>query len=108
MRGEDEAVLRQAGMFENFRGVAMREKIVSLEIFIDLDEVEVATRIFAGAAGAGFAIAYYGAGRGDETGIGEGTKGQDDAGSVATGISDQACRRDFGGVQLRQAVHGIA
>jgi len=43
--------------FENFRRVPVREKAVGLEILIHFDEVQIAARVFASAAGAGLAIA---------------------------------------------------
>ncbi len=43
MRGKDEAIFGQAGVLENFRRVAMGKQVVGLEIFVDFDEVEVAT-----------------------------------------------------------------
>src|SRR5271166_5124138 len=53
MRGENNLRLAQTRMLENFRSVTMGEEIVSLEIFIHLDEVEIAARIFSSATGAG-------------------------------------------------------
>jgi len=43
MSGEDHAVFGQTSVLENFRRVTMRKEIVGFEIFVDLDEVEVAT-----------------------------------------------------------------
>src|ERR1700688_79005 len=57
VRRENELRFGEAGMFENFRCVAMREEIIGFEIFVDFDELEVTAWIFACAAGARFAIA---------------------------------------------------
>src|SRR6266404_7141181 len=59
MRGEDDAIFGQAGVLEYFRRVAVGKKIIGLEIFVDFDEVEIATGIFAGAASSGLAIADH-------------------------------------------------
>jgi len=98
MSGEDDAIFGQAGVLENFGRVAMREEVIGLEIFVDLDEVEVATGIFACAAGAGLAVADDAGAAGDEAGFGEGAQGENDAGGVAAGIGDEARRGDLGGV----------
>src|SRR3982074_27945 len=42
VRRENNLRFAQTGMLENFRRVAVREKVVGLEIFIDFDEVEIA------------------------------------------------------------------
>src|SRR4029077_11933535 len=107
MGGKNEAIFGQAGVLENFRGMAMRKKIVSLEIFVDFDEVKVTTGIFAGAADTRLAITDYAA-VSDQTGFGEGAHGENDTGGVATGIGDQARGGDFLGVQLGKAVDGLA
>src|SRR5258708_8351517 len=70
MRGEDDAIFRPARAFEDFPRVSMGKKIIGLEIFVDLDEVEIATGIFAGAASSGLAIADHTAAAGDEAGFG--------------------------------------
>ena len=59
MRRENELRFGNAGVFQNFRGVAMREEVVGAEVLVDFDEVQVAARIFAGTGGAGLAIADY-------------------------------------------------
>ncbi len=98
MGGEDDAIFGQASVLENFGSVAMREEIVGLEIFVDLDKVEVATGILACAAGAGLAVADDAGAAGDEAGFGEGAQCENDAGGVAAGIRDEARRGDLGGV----------
>ena len=55
MRGEDEAVFGQAGVFENFGRVPVREQVVGLEIFVQFGEVQVLARLL---AGAGSALAF--------------------------------------------------
>src|SRR2546429_605845 len=56
MRRKDELRFGQAGVVENFGRMAMRKKIVSLEIFIELGELEILAQFFAGSSGAGLAI----------------------------------------------------
>ena len=65
MGRKDQLIFGEASVFEDFRRVSMREKVVGLEIFVYLDEVEVATGIFAGAARAGLAVANNITGVGD-------------------------------------------
>ena len=88
VRGENHAVFRQAGVLENFRRVAMREQVVGLEVFVDFDELEVATGVFAGTAGAGFAIAHDAAVGGNQAGVRERAQRKNHAGGVAAGIGD--------------------
>src|SRR5258708_3947697 len=108
MRGEDDAIFWQARVFEDFRRVAMGKKIIGLEIFVDLDEVEIATGIFAGAASSGLAIADHTAAAGDEAGFGERAESENDAGGVTAGIGDEARGGDLASVQLGEAVDGFA
>src|SRR6184192_1308175 len=56
MGREDELRFGQAGVVENFGCMAMRKKIVSLEIFVKLGELEILAQLFAGSSGAGFAV----------------------------------------------------
>jgi len=101
---EDHTIFAKTGVIENLRRVAMRKEVVGLEIFVQLDEMQVAARLFAGTAGAGLAIADDVAPRSDDLGFGERTEREDHAGGVAAGIGDQARFCDFGGVQLGQTV----
>src|SRR6266851_3010173 len=107
MRGENHAVFGQAGVLENFRGVAMREKVIGLEIFVDFNEMEVATGIFAGATGSGLAIAHNAAAGCDEASIGERPQGENDAGGIAAGVGEEAGLGNFRGIKLREAINGF-
>ena len=70
--------------------------------------MKIAARILAGTAGSGLAIAYHaGIGR-DPACVHEGTKSENDGGSVAAGIGDEARFGDFRCVQLGDAVNGFA
>src|SRR6266478_6031553 len=97
-----------ASVIKNFGSVAMREQVVGLEIFVDLDEVEVATGIFACAAGTGLAVADDAAALGDEAGFGERAQGENHAGGVAAGIGNKARGGDFSSVQLGKTVDRFA
>ena len=107
MRGENHAVFGQAGVLENFRSMTMGEQVVGLEIFVDFDEVEVATRIFAGATGSGLAIAHDAAGAGEEAGIGKRAEGEDDAGGVAAGIGEKTGLGDLRGIEFGKTIDGF-
>jgi hypothetical protein len=71
MCGKNELRFWEAGVFENLRRMAMRKKIVGFEIFVDFDELQVATGIFAGATGARLAIADNVLVRSDKAGFNE-------------------------------------
>src|SRR5258708_15139610 len=86
----------------------MGKKIIGLEIFVDLDEVEIATGIFAGAASSGLAIADHTAAAGDEAGFVERTESDNDAGVVTAGIGDEARGGNLACVQLEEAVDRFA
>src|SRR6202022_1542023 len=86
----------------------MREKIIGLEIFVDLDEVEIASGIFACSAGAGLAVANNTAAAGEGAGFGKGAQGENDAGGVATGISYEARGGNLASVQLGKTIDGFA
>src|SRR5208282_5376008 len=108
MRRENELRFGEAGVLENFGRVAVREKIVGFEIFVDFDELQIAPGIFACAAGTGFAIADDVLVWSDKTGFGERAQSEDDAGGVAAGIGDQAGFGDFFGIQFGKAVDSFA
>src|SRR4029077_14883467 len=108
MRGENHAVFGQTSVFENFRSMAMGKQVIGFKIFVDFDEVEVATGIFASATGAGLAIADDAGGVGDEACIGERPECEDDAGGVAAGIGEKASLGNFRGVKFGQAIDGFA
>src|SRR5580693_4591332 len=73
VRRKNELRFGEAGVLENFRRVAVREKIVGLEILVHFNELQIATWIFACAAGARLAVADDALVRGDETGFSERT-----------------------------------
>jgi hypothetical protein len=86
----------------------MGEEVVGLEIFVHFDELQVATGLFACAAGAGLAVADHAAPVGDPIGLGERAERKNDTGGVAAGIGDEARFGDFGGVEFRKALDGFA
>src|SRR5713101_3749957 len=108
MSGKHETIFGQTSVVKNFGSVAMREQVVGLEIFVDLDEVKVATGIFACAAGTGLAVADDAAALGDEAGFGERAQGENHAGGVAAGIGNKARGCDFSSVQLGKTVDRFA
>src|SRR5437764_418446 len=68
---EDHLRLAQAGMFKDFRRVAMRENAVSLKILVYFHKVQIAPGIFAGSAGPRFAVANDRGVRRDPAGVRE-------------------------------------
>ncbi len=78
--------------------MAVREKIVGFEVFVDFDELQIAAGIFTCAACAGFAVADDVLVRRDETAFGERPQREDDAGGVAAGIGNEAGFGDFFGI----------
>src|SRR5580658_923324 len=107
VRRKNELRLAESCVLENFRRVAMREKIVSFEVFVDFDELHILTRIFACAAGTGFAITDDVLAVRYRTGVGKRAEGEDNAGGVAAGIGDQARFSDVLRIQLGKAVDGF-
>src|SRR6266436_2949906 len=61
--------LAQAGVLEDFRRVAVRKKIVSLEILIEFREMEIAARLLARSGRAGLAVADDAMFRSDPAGV---------------------------------------
>jgi len=96
--------LAQTRVFENFRRMAVREKVVRLEIFIHFDEVEIAARIFARAAGAGFAIANDAGARSKQDCLRKWAEGKNHAGRITAGVRNQTSLGNFAGVELRNTV----
>src|SRR5277367_2502046 len=95
-------------MVKNFRSVAVREKVIGAEIFVELSKLQVAAWLFSRAGCAGFAIAYDRLTTGNKIGLREWTQSEDYAGGVATGISHELSGSDSGGIYLRQTVNGLA
>ena len=108
MRGENQAILGQARVIEDFRRVAVREQVVRLEIFVDLDELQVPPGFLACPAGARLAIADHTATVSDPVGLGQRAKREDHTGRVAARIGDDARFGDFGGVELWETVDRFA
>src|SRR5262249_3447677 len=107
MGGENELRLGNASVLEDFGRVTVREKIVGLEILVELDEVKVAARFFAGSAGARLTVADHGAGGRNPKKCGERAQGENNAGGVATGVGDESRGFDLVSVELRDAVDGL-
>src|SRR5882724_3801366 len=107
MSAERELRFGNAGVLENLRGVPMRKEIVGFEVFVNFDEMEVATGILAGTAGSGFAIANDAAARSDPEERGKRAKSQDYAGGVATRIGNELRRLNLLGIKFGNAVRGL-
>src|SRR5256714_3010291 len=102
--GENNLRLRQTSVLENFRRVTMVEETVSLEIFIHFDEVQVTARIFAGAAGAGLAVAND-AGAGSKPAcLSQRPQGKNHAGRITARICNQTSLGNFARIELRNTV----
>src|SRR6184192_4028453 len=86
--------------------MAMRKKIVSLEIFVKLGELEILAQLFAGSSGAGLAVGDDLRGRIEQARIGKRAHGEDDACGVAAGIGDELSGSEFVRAKLGQAVDG--
>src|SRR5258708_13084302 len=87
--------------------MAVREKAVGLEIFIHFDEVEIAARVFARAAGAGLAVANDAGAGSKQASLGKRPQGKNHAGGVAAGIRNQASLGDLVRIELRNAVYSF-
>src|SRR5437660_1526988 len=85
----------------------MGEKPVGLEILIYLDEMKVAARIFARAAGAGFAVTNDAAPGGQQIRLREWTQRKNHAGGIAAGISHQSSLGNFTRVEFGDSVDGL-
>src|SRR5216684_3435608 len=92
-------------MLEDFRRMAVRKKIVGLEILIEFREMEIAPRLLARSRRPGLAVANDAMFRGDPAGVNERPQREDNAGGVAAGIGDKPRARDFVSVQLGQTVN---
>ncbi len=99
--------LAETGVFQNFRGVAVREKAVGFEIFIYFDEVEIAARIFARAAGARLAIANDAGTRSKQACSRKRPQGKNHAGRITARVRNQTSLGNFARVELRNAVDGF-
>src|SRR5580658_4074395 len=108
MSRKNELRFAEPGVFQDFRGMAMREKIVGFEVFVDFDELQISPWIFACATCSGLAIADDVLAVRDETSIGKRAEGEDDACCIAAGIGDQARLCYVPGIQLGKAVDGFA
>src|SRR6266567_2052067 len=100
-------LLRQARVVENFRRMAVREEAIGLEILIHLDKVEIAAGVFAGAAGAGFAVANDAGVRSDPSCLSERPQSKNHAGGIAARIGNQASCRNLAGVKFRNAIDSL-
>ena len=105
---ENNLRLRQAGVFADFRGVAVRKEIVSLEIFIQLGKLQIASRFFARSGRAGFAIAHNARAGSDPACLGEWTNRQNHACGVAAGIGHQLGLRNLRCIKFRQSINSLA
>src|SRR3989475_11080157 len=85
----------------------MGEKAVGLEIFTPSDEVEIAARIFARAAGARLAIANDAGARSKQTRLRKRPQGKNHASRITAGVGNQTSLGNFGGVQLGNTVDGL-
>src|ERR1700687_1272050 len=108
MSRENHLRLAQAGVLENFWCVAVREEAVGLEIFIDLNEVEIAPQAFARSARTGLAVADDAREGGNPACCGERPQAEDDAGGVTAGIGDQSSLADLGGIELGNSIDGFS
>src|SRR5712691_6922496 len=94
-------------MFENFRRVAVREKIVGPEIFIHFGELEIAPRVFACSRGAGLAIANN-AGVGSKPArLRKRPQGKNHAGGITAGVRNESSPGNFARIKLRNAVDSL-
>src|SRR5205085_9887825 len=81
---------------------------VGLKVLMYFHEVEVLTRFLACPAGARLAVTDDRSIRRDPAGFGQRPKRQNNARGIAAGIGYQSRRRDFSGIQLRNAISGLA
>src|SRR5712692_1327103 len=103
---ENNLRLAQTGVFENLRRVTVSEKSVSLEVFIHFDEVEIAARAFARAAGARLAIANDARAGGKQTRLRKRPQRKDHAGGITAGVGNQTSLGNFVRIELGNAVDG--
>ena len=86
MRGEDQLRRGNSRMFEDFRGVAMREQVIRAKVLVNFDEVEVTTWFFACATGTGLAITNDRLVSCQQTGFRKRANGENDAGRIAARV----------------------
>ncbi len=108
MRAEDHLRFRQAGVLDDFRCMAMRKKIVGLEIFVQLGKLQVSPWLFARAGRSGLAIANNRRAGSDPSSIRKRPNRKDHAGRVAAGIRDQPSLRNLLRVKFRQSISRLA
>src|SRR6202795_1686018 len=105
VRRENNLRLAQTGVFKNFRCVAVREETVGLEIFIHFDEVKIAARVFARAAGTGLAVANDARAVSKQTRLGKRPQSENHASRVTTGVRNQTGFGNFVRIELGNTVH---
>ena len=92
---------------ENFRRVPMREEVIGLEIFVQLDKMQIAPQFFARPARARLAVANHAAAFGNPAGLVQRPQRQNRARGVAPGIGHQLGLRDIRCIKFRQAVNRL-
>src|SRR5258708_34222711 len=84
--------------------MAVREKAVGLEIFIHFDEVEIAARVFARAAGARLAVANDAGAGSKQASLRKRPQGKNHAGGITARIRDQTSLGDLARIELGNTV----
>src|SRR5882672_297468 len=101
---ENNLRLAQTGVFENFRRVPVREKAIGLEILIHFDEVQIAARVFASAAGAGLAIANDAGAGSKQACLRKRPQGKNHAGRITARVRNQTSLSDLARIELGNTV----
>jgi len=104
MRGELNLIRFEMELFEQFAGVAMAEDGVDGEVVGRVHEVSVCGRGFSGSADSGFCVADDAVGNIHETSLKQWREREDDGGSVAAGVGDEARVGDLVTVEFGTSV----